>query len=363
MKQRLTPRAGFGYIPPTVNEPKSNPAAAPVKDQLPVGVVGCGRMGRLHARAYSQIPCARLVGVFDADLDAARAVADEFSCGVFKTIDEMLAAVKAVTIAVPTQHHPDLAEPFLRRGIPCLIEKPLASDVAHGKRILDAAQRGGAVVQVGHIERFNPAFIAMQRLNIKPRFIEVTRISPLTFRSIDVGVVLDMMIHDIDIVLQLAGSNVSKIDAVGVSVIGQVEDICNARLTFENGCVANITASRLALKTERRIRVFSADAYVSLDYQKRYGIVARRGENLGAIRDAVARIRAGEIDDISQLNFMDLIQVEELAIDESDPLRAELESFIDAASGRCAPAVTAAEGLAAVELANRIVQSIAPQTL
>jgi predicted dehydrogenase len=172
-----------------------------------------------------------------------------------------------------------------------------------------------------------------------------------------------MMIHDIDIVLQLAGSNVARIDAVGVSVIGQVEDICNARLTFENGCVANITASRLALKTERRIRVFSADAYVSLDYQKRYGIVARRGENLGAIRDAVSRIRSGEINDISQLNFMDLVQVEELAIDEIDPLRAELESFIEAASGRCAPAVTAAQGLAAVELANRIVQSIAPQTL
>lgn len=332
-------------------------------DLIPVGVVGCGRMGRLHARAYKQITRARLAGVYDSNLEAAQAVAEEFECGVFKTLEEMLATVKAVTIAVPTKYHPDLAEPFLNRGIPCLIEKPLAGDVKQGQRILDAAHRSGAVVQVGHIERFNPAFTAMQRLNIKPRFIEVTRISPLTFRSIDVGVVLDMMIHDIDLVLQLAGSNAAKIDAVGVSVIGQVEDICNARLTFENGCVANITASRLALKTERRIRVFSADAYVSVDYQKRYGIVARRGENLTAIRDAVQRIRTGEINDISQLNFMDLIAVEELAIDEIDPLRAELESFLDAATGRSAPAVTAAQGLAAVELANRIVQSIAPQTL
>jgi predicted dehydrogenase len=320
-------------------------------------------MGRLHARAYSQIPRARLVGVYDSSVDAAQAVADEFGCGVFATLEEMLEKVKAVTIAVPTKHHPELAEPFLRRRIACLIEKPLAGDVAQGQRILDAAKRGGAVVQVGHIERFNPAFIAMQRLKIQPRFIEITRISPLTFRSIDVGVVLDMMIHDIDIVLQLANSEVAKIDAVGVSVIGQVEDICNARVTFANGCVANITASRLALKTERRIRVFSADAYVSLDYQKRYGIVARRGENLTAIRDAVARIRSGEITDLSQLNFMDLVQVEELAIDEIDPLRAELESFLDAAQGKTAPAVTAEQGLAAVELATRIVQSITPQTL
>src|SRR5205823_1981401 len=152
-------------------------------------------------------------------------------------------------------------------------------------------------------------------------------------------------------------SKVARIDAIGVSVIGQVEDICNARLTFANGCVANITASRLALKTERRLRAFSPDAYVSIDYQKRYGIVARRSENLNAIRDAVARIRSGEVTDLSQLNFMDLVHVEELSIDETDPLRAELESFIEAACGRCAPTVTADQGLAAVELATRIVQS------
>jgi predicted dehydrogenase len=320
-------------------------------------------MGRLHARAYSQLSRARLVGVYDLNPDSAAAVADEFSCPVFDSLEAMLPQVKAVTIAVPTNSHPEVAEPFLKRGISCLIEKPLAGNVSQAKQIIGFAKSGGAVVQVGHIERFNPAFRAMQRLNIQPRFIEVTRISPLTFRSIDVGVVLDMMIHDIDIVLQLANSNVARIDAVGVSVIGQVEDICNARVTFENGCVANITASRLALKTERRIRVFSADAYVSVDYQKRYGIVARRGENLSAIRDAVAKIRKGEINDLSQLNFMDLVQVQELAIDESDPLRAELENFIDASQGKCAPAVTAEQGLAAVELATRIVESIAPQSL
>ncbi len=320
-------------------------------------------MGRLHAKIYSQMPRVKLVGVYDAKREAAEALAEEFGCDVLDSVEAALDRVKAVTIAVPTKFHAELADPFLRRGVACLIEKPLAGDVVEGRRILDAAQQSGTVVQVGHIERFNPAFIAMQRLNIRPRFIEVTRISPLTFRSTDVGVVLDMMIHDIDIVLRLAGADVSRIDAVGVSVIGTVEDICNARLTFENGCVANITASRLALKTERRLRAFSADAYVSIDYHKRYGMVAHRSGNVSAIRDAVARIRSGEISDISQLNFMDLVHVEELAIDETDPLRAELESFIDAASGKSPPAVTAAEGLAAVELATRIVQSIAPQSL
>src|SRR6185436_7157440 len=147
--------------------------------------------------------------------------------------------------------------------VACLIEKPLARNSVEGREIVELARRAGVVVQVGHVERFNPAVRAMERLGVRPRFIEVTRISPLTFRSIDVGVVLDMMIHDIDIVLRLAQSKLAKVDAVSVS--GQVEDICNARLTFENGCVANITASRLAMKTERRLRVFSPDAYVSLD--------------------------------------------------------------------------------------------------
>ena len=203
----------------------------------------------------------------------------------------------------------------------------------------------------------------MIRLGIVPRFIEVTRISPLTFRSIDVGVVLDMMIHDIDIVLRLADCDVAKIDATGVSAIGQVEDICNARLTFTNGCVANVTASRLALKTERRLRVFSRDAYVSIDYQKRYGMVARRSENLEAIRNTVARIRTGEIKDLSQVKFDEIVNIEELQIDDIEPLRAELDSFIHAVVTKTTPEVTVAHGLAAVEVATRIVESIAADAL
>ena len=322
-------------------------------------------MGQLHARVYSEMPRVKLVGVYDADPDASAAAAEQYnSSAAFSTLDELLASAKAVTIAVPTQFHADVAEKCLAAAcVACLIEKPLAKDVPEAMRIVAAATKAGVVVQVGHIERFNPAIRAMEKLDIRARFIEVTRISPMTFRSIDVGVVLDMMIHDIDIVLKLAQSKVAKIDAVGVSVIGEVEDICNCRLTFENGCVANITASRLAMKTERRLRVFSPDAYVSLDYQKRYGIVARRGGNLNAIRDAVAKIRSGEIEDLSQLNFADLVHIEELQIDDIEPLRAELEAFIDAITTGIAPPVTLEDGLAAVETATRIVQAMAAQPL
>jgi predicted dehydrogenase len=315
-------------------------------------------MGKLHARVYSQLPNVKLVAVHDANPDTAAAVAEEYHTTVAPDLNALVGQVKAVSIAAPTQHHATLAEPFLRGGVACLIEKPLAATSAEARRIVALAREGGAPVQVGHIERFNPVVRAMGRLDIAPRFIEVTRVSPLTFRSIDVGVVLDMMIHDIDIVLNLAQSPVDRVDATGVSVIGGVEDVCNARLTFANGCVANLTASRLALKTERRLRVFSGDAYVSIDYQKKYGIVARRSGNLAAIRDAVARIRAGEIEDLSDLNYHDLVQVEELQIDDAEPIRAELEAFLRAVRTNTPTPVPAEAGLAAVETAERIVAAI-----
>jgi predicted dehydrogenase len=303
------------------------------------------------------------VGVFDAQQDAGAAVADEFAAPLRKTLDELLPEVDAVTIAVPTKFHLSIAQECLRRKIACLIEKPLAKDVVEARRIVELSRENKTTVQVGHIERFNPAIRAISRLEIQPRFMEVTRISPMTFRSIDVGVVLDMMIHDIDIVLRLANSTVSKIDAVGVSVLGEVEDICNARLTFANGCVANLTASRLAMRTDRRLRVFSPDAYVSIDYQKRHGTVIRRTRNIDAIRAAAARIRAGEIQDLSQLNYKDLVHIEELAIDDVEPLRAELDAFVFAVTSGSDPVVTAEDGLHAVEVATRIVRTIGPPVL
>ena len=330
---------------------------------IPVGVIGCGRMGRLHARVYSQMPQVKLVGVADANAYAANEVADLYGCPPFTDARQLLELAKAVTIAVPTQSHVELAEPFIRAGVACLIEKPLARDLASCRRIVELTQSSKAVVQVGHIERFNPAVRALFKLQLSPTFIEVVRVSPMTFRSIDVGVVLDIMIHDLDIVLKLAGSPVAQVEAVGGSVIGTVEDVCNARVTFTNGCVANITASRLASGTDRRLRVFGNGGFASIYYAKKKGAIIRRGDNLPAVRDAVAKVRAGQAVDLSGLKYEDLLKVEPLEIEETDQLRAEQESFIDAVTNRSRPVVTAEDGAAAVELAQRIVQSIRPQTL
>jgi predicted dehydrogenase len=332
-------------------------------EPIPVAVVGCGRMGRYHAKAYSEMPRVKLVGVFDASPHVAQMTAEQYGCEPFGDLESLADRVKAVTIAVPTKFHLGVAEPLLKRGVACLIEKPLAPNVAEARRIVELAREHGAVVQVGHIERFNPALRAAQRFDLRPGFIEVSRVSPMTFRSIDVGVVLDMMIHDLDIVLRLANSPVADVQAVGVSVIGDVEDICNARITFENGCVANVTASRLAMKTERKMRLFSTEGYVSIDYQKRDGIVVRRAGNLASMRQAVAKIKSGEITDLSQLNYGELVQIEHLEIDGTDPLRAELESFINAVTTGTPPEVSAEDGLAAVELATRIVGVMKTQAL
>lgn len=345
-------------------------------------------MGKLHTRVFSQMPTVRLVGVHDADPDYAQAAADAYNTKAFASLDDLLAQVKAVVVAVPTKFHLDVARACIARGVHMLIEKPLAATVAECEEIAARAGEAGVVVQVGHVERFNPAVRAMTRLHIEPKFIEVTRVSPLTFRSIDVGVVLDMMIHDIDIVLLLAGgSPIESVEATGVSVLGAgktwtegghaeprgghagpeggapAEDVCNARVKFASGCVANLTASRLALKTERKLRVFSADAYVSLDYQKKYAMVARRTENLAAIRDAVAKIRSGEIEDLTQLNYSDLVSVEELQIDDTEPLRAELDAFIHAITTNTRPLVSAQDGLAAVRLAQQITHAIGGASL
>lgn len=329
-----------------------------MSNPIPVAVVGCGRMGRLHARVYSQMPTVKLIGVYDADPDAATETAEQYGTHAATSIEQLAREARAVTIAVPTTHHLAVATPFLERGIACLIEKPLAKDSVEAKQLVALAARFKALIQVGHIERFNPAVRAMLELNIVPGFIEVTRISPLSFRSIDVGVVLDMMIHDIDIVLQLARSTITSIDAVGVSVIGEPEDICNARLRFANGCVANITASRLSLKTERKLRVFGSDTYVSLDYQKRYGIAIKKGKHLERIRQTVEQIRRGEVEDLSQVNYTDLVDVQELQIEDEEPLRKELDAFIEAYVQKKPPVVTVDDGLAAVEAAERIVEAM-----
>ncbi len=324
-----------------------------------VAVIGCGRMGKLHARVLSEMDDVELACVVDADAATAESVAAQRGCPAVGSVGEAVERADAAIIAVPTVHHVATARPFVEAGRSVLIEKPLTGDVAEGEQLVELAERTGASVQVGHAERFNPAALAMRKYAIRPKFIEADRISPFTFRSADVGVVLDMMIHDIDLVLMLAGSAVESVHAVGVNVIGEHEDICNARLAFADGCIANITASRLAIKTERKMRVFSETAYVSVDYARKSGVAITKDANLDLIQMA-REIDADDLSDLAQqVDYAKLLTVEELTIDESvEPLRRQAEAFRKTVVEGAPPVVSARDGLAAVKVAQQIVDAV-----
>ena len=254
------------------------------KTKVRTAVIGAGKMGAIHAKVYDQLEQSDFIAVVDTDADKARPLAEQYNCSAFSDYNDILDKVDAVTIATPTVTHLNLAKKFIENNVAVLIEKPLAANVAEGQQIAELAKKHNIVVAVGHSERCNPVVQAIKRLDIEPKFIEANRISPYPFRSTDVGVVLDVMIHDIDIILSLAASKIRKIDAVGLAVIGEKEDICNARIVFDNGCIANVTASRLALKTERKVRLFSRQVYVSLDYFKKSGIVIKADPNINVVK-------------------------------------------------------------------------------
>lgn len=317
-------------------------------------------MGRHHARLYSQLDGCELVAVIDRDFDRAKAMASEHGGTAYASIEDVTEKLDAVSVAVPTVFHADVAVPLLERGVACLIEKPLAPDAKTAGEILAAAKRHGALVQVGHSERFNPVVQAMLRMGIEPQFVETDRISPFTFRSADIGVVFDMMIHDLDIVLHLVRSDPEQVDAVGVNVLGSCEDVANARVRFASGAVANLTASRLALKTERKIRVFSPAAYLSMDYHKKSGIAIKVADNVDLIRMAKDR----DFEDLSQmasLDFGSMVKIEPLEVADVEPLRAELEAFLASVRSGEDAVVSAEDGFRAVDLAERITKSIADQ--
>ena len=329
-------------------------------------MVGVGRMGRHHARVYTELPGGELVGVVDTDGSRRSAVADRHGCPAFESVDALLAAgVDAVSIAVPTVRHLATVSPLLNAGVACLIEKPLAGTVDEARAIADLAATTGAGLQVGHIERYNPAVRALNRLRdeagftIAPRFMEIHRVSPMSFRSVDVSVVFDMMIHDLDLVLMLVGGvEPTDVQAAGVPVITERADVCNARLRFETPagpCVANITASRLAFKSERKIRMIAEDAYVSIDYAKKAGVVIRKTANEPQLRRVRDALREGR--DLSDLDYQELVAVESLRIDDAEPLRMQLESFLDAVRSGRRPDVDAEAGFAAVRTAERIDQA------
>ena len=321
-------------------------------------VVGVGHMGAHHARVYSELPESKLVAIVDVNLKLAQETAQKYGCAAYSRIDEVKDHIDAASVAVPTVYHREVAEPLLARGIAVLVEKPIAPDVAEATALLECAEKYKALLQIGHSERFNPVVMALKRMEIVPKFIETHRISPFTFRSADIGVVFDMMIHDIDIVLNLVKQADYTIQAVGMPVlVRKNEDIANARILFSDGCVANLTASRLALKTERIIRVFSQSAYLSMDFARKTGIAITIDGNL----DIIQMANEGKFEDLSQMknaDFGSLVTVEPLDVDDIEPLRAELSSFLNALRTGTKPEVSGEEGVAAVKMATEIVSSL-----
>jgi predicted dehydrogenase len=320
-------------------------------------------MGAIHAKVYSELQASRLTAVVDTDIDRARKLAGRYGCQAFADSRELLAAgdgrpVDAATVATPTASHLEQAGLFINSGIPVMVEKPLASSVREGKKIVSLARKRNVSVAVGHSERCNPVVQAVKRLNIEPRFIEANRVSPYPFRSTDIGVVLDVMIHDIDIILSLAAGRVKKVDAVGVSVIDEAEDICNARLVFDNGCIASVTASRLALRTDRRVRLFSRQAYLSLDYLKKSGIIIKADPNVDVIKWIKTHRDQPGFNPFA-ISWPDLLHIEELVIDDKEPLRLEQEAFLRSVVDRSVkPEVSAEEGLSAMKVAEMILAAV-----
>ena len=330
------------------------------------GAIGVGRMGRHHARVYANLAGCELVGVVDADKETRERVAEQHGCPAFERVEDLLAAgIDAASIAVPTSYHADIAVPLLEAGVACLVEKPLAGDAETAGQIRDIAVHTGTTLMVGHIERFNPIMRAMQKATeegdpIVPRFIQVHRVSPMTFRSVDIGVVMDMMIHDLDVVLMLMdGQEPDEIHAAGVAVITEHEDVCNAWMTWHRPtgtCVANITASRLALKTERVTRITGENAYIKIDYAAKTGVLITREANEIQMREVHEQLRQGM--DLTDLDWTELVNVEPLTVDDAEPIVMEISTFIDAVRTGRQPPIDAEAGLVNVRVAERIVQAI-----
>ena len=322
---------------------------------LRCAVVGVGRMGAHHARIYSGLEGVEFVGVVDQNEERRNDIVEEWGGKAFANVEELIdAGVDAVTIATPTIYHFEAAEPLLDRGIGCLIEKPLAPTAEVATAIAESAERGSAVLQVGHVVRYDPVMRAVASIeNLQPRFIEMVRISPMTFRSTDVGVVLDMMIHDLDLLTMLTGQEPSEIRANAVSVMGEAEDMCNARLEFVD-CTANVTASRLGLKTERKLRIISEDSYVSADFVKKSVTLVRKIANEEQLLDLRTRLAAGE--DLSSIDYVDLVEVEEPTVGDEDALTLQANDFLHCVRTGEKPFVDAEAGSMAIRTAERIME-------
>ncbi len=330
--------------------------------KLKVAVVGVGHLGKFHARVLSEMEDVELVGVVDIDAKIAGETAAKYNTTPYSSHNEIIDKVDAVSIAVPTNLHYEIGRDFLARGIPAMIEKPITEDAATARKLVDIAREKNTILQVGHIERFNPAIVATREIIDTPRFIESHRLAPYSFRSRDVDVVMDLMIHDIDIILNLVNSPLKEVRAVGHPVISKSEDIANARLTFESGCVANITASRLSLEAARKVRVFCDHCYVSLDYGKRTAQLFRPCESIRNgtfdIEDFLGKTDLSNVKDLRDIVFKDFVAVEEVPMNQADQLESELGAFVECVREGRRPLVSGEDGLLALEVAERIIEAI-----
>ncbi len=300
--------------------------------KLKVGVIGIGRLGSIHTRVYDELQEVDLVGICDIDPQKLEKAIKQFKVPTYLDYKELINKVDAISIAVPTKKHFQIAKDFIENNIPLLIEKPITNKLAQAEELITLAKKHNVIMQVGHVERFNSAFSAVQKIVKNPRFIECHRLSPFPHRSLDIGVVLDVMIHDIDIILGLVNSNIKSVEAVGVPVLTQFEDIANVRLTFENGCVCNLTASRVSEESMRKIRIFLSDTYISLDYGSQEAFLYKK-ENKQIIKEV-------------------------LPIEKDEPLKREIESFIDCVRNKKRPLVSGEEAYQALHLADRIIDKI-----
>jgi predicted dehydrogenase len=327
-----------------------------------VAVVGVGHLGRIHARILARHPRAELACVVDADARRAEEVALELGCRALGGTEDLPGDVQAVIVAVPTSAHESVSAPLLTRGIACLVEKPLAPDLAAADRILAAAESGKAALAVGHVERFEPGVRKVAEWGVRPRFIECHRLSTFRFRSLDVGVVHDLMIHDLDLVLHFVDSEVKSLDASGGTILTDSLDLASVHLVFENGARANVTASRVSLTPMRRFRLFSSSSYVSLDFTKNYGLVVKKGPGWEKGREELRTLDPAEL--AKRENFVtgELLDVSELALEGLEqPLQAELDSFLRSVETRTPPEVSGHDGRRALELVERITAAIRAQ--
>ena len=325
-------------------------------DPVDIGVVGVGHLGTFHARAYQRLDEARLVGLYAADGEKARKLAEELGVTATTDLEQLLGMVRAVSVAVPTSAHHRITSLCLQSGVHVLVEKPISTTLEEADDLIGQARQAGLVLQVGHIERFNPAFLALAGMKLKPVFIESHRLAPFTPRGADVAVILDLMIHDIDLVLALVDLPVRSVEAAGVAVLSSGEDIANARVTFENGTTANLTASRISAKAMRKLRLFGPDTYASADFLNHAVEVYRlRRDDQSA---DTGRHPLGDVVQEILLSKGQTIVCQHPVLEKRDALELQLKSFLESVREQRPAAVSGEDGRRALQLALDIVNRL-----